>query len=90
MGAVICYEGAQTQGKLAIHAEAYAAGEMAMVPLASIQRLSLSRRGNPTPVYDKMTSNIQESFGARGAMIIALATEGDQKSKACRLCHLRA
>ena len=33
-----------------------------------------------SPVYDKMISNIQESR-ARGAMIIAVATEGDQEIK---------
>ena len=68
-------------GRGYLHAEAYAAGEMKHGPIALLSKgYPVIAVATNSPVYDKMISNIQESR-ARGAMIIAVATEGDQEIK---------
>ena len=82
MGAAICYEGALKLKEISyLHAEAYAAGEMKHGPIALLSKgYPVIAVATNSPVYDKMISNIQESR-ARGAMIIAVATEGNQEIK---------
>ena len=61
-----------------IHAEGYAAGEMKHGPLAMIDEnfptFALATDG---PLLEKTCSNIQE-IKARGGVIVAVATQGDQ------------
>lgn len=80
MGAAICYEGALKLKEISyLHAEAYAAGEMKHGPIALLTPgFPVIVVATQSPVYDKIISNIQESR-ARGAMIIAVATEGDEE-----------
>ena len=79
MGAAISYEGALKLKEISyLHAEAYAAGEMKHGPIALIDEgFPVIAIATKSPVYDKMVSNLQESK-ARGAMIVAVATEGDE------------
>ena len=60
-----------------IHAEAYAAGEMKHGPIALITPevpvVVVALQGH---TYEKVVSNVQE-VRARGAKVIAVATEGD-------------
>jgi len=62
-----------------IHAEGYPAGEMKHGPIALIDEnmpvVAIAVRDN---VRDKMLSNI-EQVRARGGIVIAIATEGDQE-----------
>jgi glucosamine--fructose-6-phosphate aminotransferase (isomerizing) len=61
-----------------IHAEGYPAGEMKHGPIALIdERMPVVTVAVRDKVYDKMISNI-EQVKARGGIVIALATEGDQ------------
>ena len=80
MGSVICYEGALKLKEVSyLHAEAYAAGEMKHGPIALVDEgFPVIVVATQSPVYDKVISNIQESK-ARGAMIVAIATEGDDE-----------
>lgn len=80
MGAAICYEGALKLKEISyLHAEAYAAGEMKHGPIALLEPgFPVIVVATASPVYDKVISNIQESK-ARGAMIVAIATEGDEE-----------
>ena len=79
MGAAISYEGALKLKEISyLHAEAYAAGEMKHGPIALIDEgFPVIAIATKSPVYDKMVSNLQESK-ARGAMVVAVATEGDE------------
>ena len=79
MGAAISYEGALKLKEISyLHAEAYAAGEMKHGPIALIDEgFPVIAIATKSPVYDKIVSNLQESK-ARGAMIVAVATEGDE------------
>jgi glucosamine--fructose-6-phosphate aminotransferase (isomerizing) len=62
-----------------IHAEGYPAGEMKHGPIALIdERMPVVTVAVRDKVYDKMISNI-EQVKARGGIVIALATEGDQE-----------
>ncbi|MCL2883506.1 MAG: glutamine--fructose-6-phosphate transaminase (isomerizing) [Coriobacteriia bacterium] len=82
VGATTCYEGALKLKEISyIHAEAIAAGEIKHGTLALIDPIVA------TPVvavavasatHDKMLANIEE-VKARGARVIALATEGDER-----------
>ncbi|MFH0732824.1 MAG: glutamine--fructose-6-phosphate transaminase (isomerizing) [Candidatus Omnitrophota bacterium] len=64
-----------------IHAEGYGAGEMKHGPIALIDKdMPVVCIATASPVYDKMVSNIQE-IKARGGIVIAIATEGDQRIK---------
>jgi glucosamine--fructose-6-phosphate aminotransferase (isomerizing) len=65
-----------------IHAEGYPAGEMKHGPIALIDKampvVAIAVRDN---VYDKMLSQV-EQVKARGGIVIALVTEGDQEIRA--------
>lgn len=82
MGAAISYEGALKLKEISyLHAEAYPAGEMKHGPIALIDEgFPVIAIATKSPVYDKVVSNLQESK-ARGAMIVAVATEGDEDIK---------
>ncbi len=82
-GSAICYEGALKLKEISyLHAEAYPAGEMKHGPIALIDDgFPVIVVATQSPVYDKVISNIQESR-ARGAMVVAIATEGD--TEICR------
>ncbi|WP_144744542.1 glutamine--fructose-6-phosphate transaminase (isomerizing) [Enorma burkinafasonensis] len=79
MGAAISYEGALKLKEISyLHAEAYAAGEMKHGPIALIDPgFPVIAVTTKSPVYDKVVSNLKECE-ARGARIIAVATEGDE------------
>jgi glucosamine--fructose-6-phosphate aminotransferase (isomerizing) len=62
-----------------IHAEGYAAGELKHGPIALVEQgTPVVAVANESHVYPKMLSNIQE-VKARGARVIAVATEGDRE-----------
>jgi glucosamine--fructose-6-phosphate aminotransferase (isomerizing) len=62
-----------------IHAEGYAAGELKHGPIALIEDgVPVVAVATESHVYAKMLSNIQE-VKARGARVIAIATEGDRE-----------
>jgi glutamine---fructose-6-phosphate transaminase (isomerizing) len=78
----IAYEGALKLKEISyIHAEGYPAGEMKHGPIALIDEempvLCIAPRD---PWHEKMISQIQQAK-ARGGMVIALATEGDELIK---------
>ena len=79
MGTAISYEGALKLKEVSyLHAEAYAAGEMKHGPIALIDPgVPVIAVATKSPTYDKVVSNLKECE-ARGATIIALATEGDE------------
>ena len=79
MGAAIAREGALKLKEISyLHAEAYPAGEMKHGPIALIEDgFPVIAIATQSPVYDKVISNLQESR-ARGALVIAIATEGDE------------
>ena len=79
MGAAIAKEGALKLKEISyLHAEAYPAGEMKHGPIALIEEgFPVIAVATESPVYDKVVSNLQESK-ARGALVIAIATEGDE------------
>ena len=79
MGTAISYEGALKLKEVSyLHAEAYAAGEMKHGPIALIDPgFPVIAVATKSPAYDKVVSNLKECE-ARGATIIALATEGDE------------
>lgn len=79
MGTAISYEGALKLKEVSyLHAEAYAAGEMKHGPIALIDPgFPVIAVATKSPTYDKVVSNLKECE-ARGAVIIALATEGDE------------
>jgi glucosamine--fructose-6-phosphate aminotransferase (isomerizing) len=76
----IALEGALKLKELSyIHAEGYPAGEMKHGPIALIdERLPVVAIALRNTLFDKMASNIQEAK-ARGARVLALATEGDDR-----------
>ena len=82
MGAAISYEGALKLKEVSyLHAEAYAAGEMKHGPIALIDPgFPVIAVTTKSPTYDKTVSNLKECE-ARGAKIIAIATEGDEDIK---------
>lgn len=64
-----------------IHAEAYPGGEMKHGPIALLSpEFPVFAIMTKNSLYDKMRSNIEE-VRARGAKVILLATEGDEKAK---------
>lgn len=79
MGTAISYEGALKLKEVSyLHAEAYAAGEMKHGPIALIEPgFPVIAVVTKSPTYDKVVSNLKECE-ARGATIIALATESDE------------
>ena len=80
VGLAVCLEGALKLKEISyISTDAYAAGEMKHGPIALLEE------GTPvvvvateSPVLDKVISNVQE-VRARGAHVIAVATEGDER-----------
>ena len=83
MGAAIAREGALKLKEISyLHAEAYPAGEMKHGPIALIDPgfpvIAIATQG---PVYEKVVSNLQEAK-ARGALVVAIATEGDEAIRA--------
>jgi glutamine---fructose-6-phosphate transaminase (isomerizing) len=74
----IALEGALKLKELSyIHAEGYPAGEMKHGPIALIdETMPVVALALDNPLFDKIASNIQEAK-ARGARILAVATEGD-------------
>ena len=83
MGAAVSYEGALKLKEISyLHAEAYAAGEMKHGPIALVDEgFPVIAIATKSPVYDKVVSNLQEAK-ARGAMVVAVATEGDEDIRA--------
>ncbi len=79
MGSAISCEGALKLKEVSyLHAEAYAAGEMKHGPIALIDPgFPVIAVATKSPTYDKTVSNLKECE-ARGARIIAVATEGDE------------
>jgi glucosamine--fructose-6-phosphate aminotransferase (isomerizing) len=62
-----------------LHAEGYPAGELKHGPIALVERgVPVVAIATECHVYPKMLSNIQE-VRARGADVIAVATEGDER-----------
>jgi glucosamine--fructose-6-phosphate aminotransferase (isomerizing) len=62
-----------------IHAEGYPAGEMKHGPIALInEEMPVVALAPKSATYDKILSNIEE-VKARGGIVIALATEGDDR-----------
>jgi glucosamine--fructose-6-phosphate aminotransferase (isomerizing) len=62
-----------------VHAEGYAAGELKHGPIALIEEgVPVVAVATQCHVYPKVLSNIQE-VRARGAKVIAVATEGDEE-----------
>ncbi len=80
MAAAVCYEGALKLKEISyVHAEAYAAGEMKHGPIALLDEgFPVVAVATASPVYDKALSNLKECE-ARGAKIVAVATEGDDE-----------
>ncbi len=80
MGEVACKEGALKLKEISyIHAEAYAAGEIKHGPIALIdENVPVVAIATQSPTYEKVLSNIEE-VRSRGAKIVAVATEGDDK-----------
>jgi glucosamine--fructose-6-phosphate aminotransferase (isomerizing) len=77
----IAYEGALKLKEISyIHAEAYPAGEMKHGPIALVDRdmpvLAIAPRD---PWYEKMISQIEQAK-ARGGIVIAVATDGDERA----------
>ena len=82
VGLPIAMEGALKLKEISyIHAEGFAAGEMKHGPIALIDDggpvVALATRGH---VWSKVVSNIAE-VKARGAVVLAIATEGDTEIK---------
>src|SRR6185369_8965374 len=81
IGLPVCLEGALKLKEISyIATDAYAAGEMKHGPIALLDE------GTPvvvvatdSPVVEKVVSNMQE-VRARGAHVIAVATEGDPRA----------
>lgn len=65
-----------------IHAEGYPAGEMKHGPIALLdEQMPVLAIALQDAVYDKMISQIEQAK-ARGAIVVALATEGDEAIRA--------
>ena len=78
----IAYEGALKLKEISyIHAEGYPAGEMKHGPIALIDKeMPVICIAPQDPWHEKMISQIQQAR-ARGGMVIAVATEGDELVK---------
>ncbi len=78
----IAYEGALKLKEISyIHAEGYPAGEMKHGPIALIdQTMPVLCLAPKDPWHEKMISQIQQAK-ARGGMVIAVATDGDELIK---------
>jgi glucosamine--fructose-6-phosphate aminotransferase (isomerizing) len=82
-GHPVAMEGALKLKELAyVRAEAYAAGEMKHGPIALIEPGAVVVVvATPGPVYDKTMANVSE-MKARGATVVLLAAEGDERAAA--------
>jgi glucosamine--fructose-6-phosphate aminotransferase (isomerizing) len=80
VGLPVALEGALKLKEISyIATDAYAAGEMKHGPIALLdQRTPVVVVATESPVLEKVISNIQE-VRARGARVIAIATEGDEQ-----------
>jgi glutamine---fructose-6-phosphate transaminase (isomerizing) len=76
----IAYEGALKLKEISyIHAEAYPAGEMKHGPIALIDKdMPVLAIATKDPWYEKMISQIEQAK-ARGGIVVAVATEGDER-----------
>lgn len=76
----IAFEGALKLKEISyIHAEAYAAGEMKHGPIALIDKeMPVLAIATKDPWYEKMISQIEQAK-ARGGIVVAVATEGDER-----------
>lgn len=76
----IAYEGALKLKEISyIHAEAYPAGEMKHGPIALIdENMPVLAIAIKDPWYEKMISQIEQAK-ARGGVVVAVATEGDER-----------
>jgi glucosamine--fructose-6-phosphate aminotransferase (isomerizing) len=76
----IAYEGALKLKEITyIHAEAYPAGEMKHGPIALIdEEMPVVAIAPRDPWHEKMVSQIEQAK-ARGGIVIAVATEGDER-----------
>jgi glucosamine--fructose-6-phosphate aminotransferase (isomerizing) len=82
IGLPVCLEGALKMKEISyIPTDAYAAGEMKHGPIALLDESTpVVCVATDSPVLDKVLSNAEE-VRARGADVIAIASEGDQKVK---------
>jgi glucosamine--fructose-6-phosphate aminotransferase (isomerizing) len=80
IGLSVCLEGALKLKEISyIPADAYAAGEMKHGPIALLDESTpVVAVATESPVGDKILSNMEE-VRARGADVIAIATDGDEK-----------
>jgi glucosamine--fructose-6-phosphate aminotransferase (isomerizing) len=80
VGLPVALEGALKLKEISyIATDAYAAGEMKHGPIALLdERTPVVVVATESPVLEKVVSNIQE-VKARGARVIAIATEGDER-----------
>src|SRR3954453_10807827 len=80
IGLPVALEGALKMKEISyIPTDAYAAGEMKHGPIALLdERTPVIAVANRSPVLDKMLSNVSE-VRARGAHVVAVATEGDRQ-----------
>jgi len=76
----IAYEGALKMKEISyMHAEAYPAGEMKHGPIALVDKdLPVLAISTQDPWYEKMISQIEQAK-ARGGIVVAVATEGDER-----------
>jgi glucosamine--fructose-6-phosphate aminotransferase (isomerizing) len=79
-GYPIALEGALKLKEISyLHAEGYAAGELKHGPIAMLDAsFPVFAIATASPTYDKVISNIEE-VRARGAAVVAVATEGDAR-----------
>ena len=80
IGLPVCLEGALKMKEISyIPSDAYAAGEMKHGPIALLDESTpVVCVATESPVLDKVLSNAEE-VRARGAAVIAIATEGDEQ-----------
>jgi glucosamine--fructose-6-phosphate aminotransferase (isomerizing) len=76
----IAYEGALKLKEISyIHAEAYPAGEMKHGPIALVDKdMPVLAIAPKDPWYEKMISQIEQAK-ARGGVVVAVATDGDER-----------
>ena len=85
VGLPVCLEGALKLKEISyIATDAYAAGEMKHGPIALLsEKTPVVVVATDSPVLEKVVSNMQE-VRARGAHVIAVATEGDVEHRRAR------
>src|SRR5439155_5793416 len=80
IGLPVCLEGALKMKEISyIPSDAYAAGEMKHGPIALLDESTpVICIATDSPILDKVLSNVEE-VKARGAEVIAIATEGSRR-----------